>query len=379
MQNDSEDDISQLRTENAALKAELEESRKAIEALEAKANIYERIIDVEKALFKRTSRFGLSIFLGSSLEKSIKAWLQAVKPDNLLPIEETANVAAAVIRRMLGNRFLILLGSLVGFTTVFLLIWQNSLIQRQINQQGEQTNIARRAQLISILYDRDCSLLPFQQSTEDTENNNRTMEDCPPKADVRSRTEAITAFVEIEKSNGVESPNLSYALLQDTSLWENNLTGEDLTFVNFYFADLRNAKLGNVDLRGADLGYANLSNAFLIVADLRNAKLGNVDLRGAILRDTFLTGLDLRNADLSNANLRGAIFGVGGANLPSTNLRGTNLRGAYLNDATFTKVVFDNQTIWPEGFEPPTPAINCSNEPDNQACVYWEEKEAEKQ
>ncbi len=433
MQNKSEDDISQLQAENEALKAELEESRKTVEALEVKANSYKRIIDIEKALFNRTSRFGLSIFIGSSLEKSIKAWLQAVKSDNLLPIEETANVAAAVIRRMLGNRLLILLGSLVGFITIFLLIWQNSLIQRQINQQAEQTTIARRAQLISILYDRDCSLMLVQQNAQpenlkDDETIIQSIQECPPKADARSRAEAAKAFVNIEKANGVEIPNLSNALLQGTNLNDFDLSSIDfslanlsdvrLSRANLSFANFRLAKLSGAILRAANLSFANFSNVNLDNIDLNSTNLSNADFFGsslikanlgdAILTNTSIAHANLSNAHIFDANLNGAVM-VGtnlsnanlnsatltGAYLAGANLSGAFLTGADLNNVNFTDKtiysdtgwihiidgpnfppIYTDETIWPLDFDPNAiQAINCSKEPSHDGCIYWNERQ----
>jgi uncharacterized protein YjbI with pentapeptide repeats len=385
MQNEFEDDISQLKAENEALKTELEESRKVIEALETKANNYKRVIDVEKAFFSRTSRFGLSIFLGSSLERNIKAWLQAVKPDNLLPIEETANVAAAVIRRMLGNRLLILLGSATAFITVLLLIWQNSLIQWQIDQQAEQTTITRRAQLISILYDRDCSLISFiqttnlQKSTQGTENIQQ--EDCPPKSDVRSRGEAVQAFVQLEKSIGIQNPSLGGALLQDISV-----VGLDLSSINFNGANLANTNFVEANLSNSTFQNANFSNAILSFTSLENSDLSDANFSNAQLLSVNISNSSLFNTNFSKASIHIASLKnvyLGGANFQDTDLTGSNLSSVNFNPASVFDIVspkplettFNNETIWPGGFDhTTTPAINCSNQPNHDACMFWENK-----
>ncbi len=70
------------------------------------------------------------------------------------------------------------------------------------------------------------------------------------------------------------------------------------------------AALSGCNLKGADLSGAKLSGA-----DLSGAKLSGTDLRKAILSEA-----DLSEADLSGANL--------------------------------TEVIYTNDTIWPEGFDP---------------------------
>lgn len=77
------------------------------------------------------------------------------------------------------------------------------------------------------------------------------------------------------------------------------------------------------------LGWCNrrcLRGAHLFWADLRGAYLRRADLRWADLRGAYLTGADLRWADLRWANLSGAdLFGV----------------------------IWDETTVWPDGFTPP--------------------------
>ena len=81
---------------------------------------------------------------------------------------------------------------------------------------------------------------------------------------------------------------------------------------------------------------ANLHEADLRRANLRGANLYMADLRGANLRWANLYMANLRRANLYMADLLGA-------NLYMANLRGANL----------TKIFYDGDTIWPEGFTPP--------------------------
>lgn len=70
---------------------------------------------------------------------------------------------------------------------------------------------------------------------------------------------------------------------------------------------------------------------------------------------TQLVGVDFRTAhigkaDLSKANLQEA--DLMGANLQGANLAGANLEEADLLAANLQEVKYDDNTVWPEGFDP---------------------------
>ena len=82
----------------------------------------------------------------------------------------------------------------------------------------------------------------------------------------------------------------------------------------------------------------------------------------ASLRDANLTGADLRGANLSNANLSSA--DLEGANLSNANLEWANLRDANLNNANLSGAVWNDETVFPEGFEIPEMSrdLDCQDE-----------------
>jgi hypothetical protein len=79
-------------------------------------------------------------------------------------------------------------------------------------------------------------------------------------------------------------------------------------------------------------------------ATLEDAALRHADLRGADLR-----GANLQRADLSYAQLEGAL-------LRGANVAGTNLSGASLSSADTAALRYDENTLWPDGFDP---AVRC--------------------
>ena len=104
--------------------------------------------------------------------------------------------------------------------------------------------------------------------------------------------------------------------------------------------------LGKVDdfalayLRGAEL-----SGAYLSGVDLFATNLVAADLRG-----TDLGGANLCHTDLSRADLRGA--NLFGADLSDAELGGADLRGADLREADLRGAMYDDCTLWPEGYDP---------------------------
>ncbi len=87
---------------------------------------------------------------------------------------------------------------------------------------------------------------------------------------------------------------------------------------------------------------ANLAGAYLYKADLYGANLTGANLYGANLAGARLYEARLYGAKLSRANLYKA------------DLSGANLYEANLTEARLYGATWDETTVWPEGFTPPT-------------------------
>jgi uncharacterized protein YjbI with pentapeptide repeats len=134
-----------------------------------------------------------------------------------------------------------------------------------------------------------------------------------------------------------------------------NLSGLNLSVIDFAGMDLSGAAFTYAHLNGANLLEANLENATfnsarlngvkgrrvrLDQADLANAsmieaKLEEASFTGAVLTRTNLSGADLRRANLSEATLNGTNLSeadLTGANLANANLSQANLSRAILRD-----------------------------------------------
>jgi uncharacterized protein YjbI with pentapeptide repeats len=99
---------------------------------------------------------------------------------------------------------------------------------------------------------------------------------------------------------------------------------------------------------------ANLERATLQGATFQAANLVGADLQGADLRVANLVGATVAVANLARATLRGAnLVGANlvGANLVGANLVGANLARANLVGANLRKAKYNDDTIWPAGFD----------------------------
>jgi len=126
-------------------------------------------------------------------------------------------------------------------------------------------------------------------------------------------------------------------------------------------ADLRHGNFHKTKLQGASLGNANLSNADLRETDLRGASLANIratstQFKGANLSGASLIAADLEWAQLDAVNLQNAnLFAASiyeTTNLAQADLRGTDFSYVDLKDIDLSEAIYDETTVWPDGFEP---------------------------
>lgn len=178
----------------------------------------------------------------------------------------------------------------------------------------------------------------------------------------------------------LDGATLNGANLADADLWHASLVGASLVAVdlsraylietNLERVDLGNSVLSDASLQGAVLSAARLDNAVLIeaqllgtnlvAASLNCAQLFAVDLSGSNLEGAQLTHANLERANLRHANLTSANLEL--ADLTNARLHGTDLTGAKLDGAKLygadligirlDGAHYDEQTIWPEGFDP---------------------------
>jgi uncharacterized protein YjbI with pentapeptide repeats len=98
------------------------------------------------------------------------------------------------------------------------------------------------------------------------------------------------------------------------------------------------AVLNSVELSGADLSRLNFRGAILTDADLSEANLRNANFSGADLSGAYLESADLQYTDFHKASL--ALVNLIGTNLSHANLTQTNITNANLSSATLTETLF---------------------------------------
>ncbi|HXK39830.1 MAG TPA: pentapeptide repeat-containing protein, partial [Candidatus Paceibacterota bacterium] len=192
---------------------------------------------------------------------------QQCSVSNPLPVEETAALGAAVVRRVLS------IGLIGLLLPTILLVWQNFLIRdqnkylreqtseirRQIALDDEQSDWVRRKDLLQVIYDgRELGL------------------------STRTRVEALKALVRLDNK------------LLDQGL----LPGER---VNLKAVDFSCELPGLPDC-------ADLSSSWLVRVDFSGSDFRGVNLSSADLRHSSFVGADLSNADLVRAKLESTEF-----------------------------------------------------------------------
>jgi hypothetical protein len=140
-----------------------------------------------------------------------------------------------------------------------------------------------------------------------------------------------------------------------TDLTGADFSGANLAGANFYVAILEGADFSGAHLAGAGLIRANLEGADLAGANLRGANLygailWGANLTGADLAAAYLDGADLTGANLVEANLTGV--DLIRANLTGADLAGANLVMADLTGVNLYGATADQNTRWPDGFDP---------------------------
>lgn len=279
-----------------------------------------------------------------------------------------------LVRRDQLRRRRLQLAWALALTTVLAAFVAGQVYLDKLNTEKE-----RRA-LISTLYGEECLERGIHRH-------------CTSTASAQERSAAVKGLVELERTTLKQTPTLEYAYLEGVSL--NNadlagvrLVGADLEAASLQGANLRGANLLGASLIGARLTGAvvrmssrawsettgprtDLSGAILTEANLTDAVVSGSDLQGTNLQGAILTrtdflmsnlsgaslskatlwstrfeSADLSGADLSDSELRRAIF-------TCANLDGANLAGALVDDLVLDAVIYDGNTVWPEGFHPP--------------------------
>lgn len=344
-----------LQRRCAALEAENDRLRRALQRKEDQEQW-------QRQAAGNLGSLGWRLFAGVALDRALRAWVQATLEHGQLRPTETADVLAALARRVIRVGAFGLLMALIPSLLLIQQNWlmdtqndlvrqqnaffreQNQKISQQLELQSEETWLTRRGALLDALYEplADC-----------------VGEDCPPRASQRARQEALKTLVALERRRGGGGADLSAALLHDVDVSGSSLTGVRLDRAALLRADLSRCDLSEASLGGARLHKAVLDSATLDRANLKQARLPEARLVQASLQEAQLDYANLEGARLTGAKLTGASLrkaSLKGADLREADLSGADLSTAELQGARLERARHDNHTRWPRGFTPPRSA-----------------------
>lgn len=134
------------------------------------------------------------------------------------------------------------------------------------------------------------------------------------------------------------------ATWHNTQLADKNLTGIDISHLDFQKSNFNSSKMSKANLSLADLQECtfrdtNLEKANLQYANLKDSDFTGANLRGAKISHASLSGINLTKADLSAAVLK------------ECDLMGVDLTTCTTKGATFDKSKYDQDTKMPADFE----------------------------
>lgn len=261
------------------------------------------------------------IIWGPGLTASLRRWFDVAVRKREVPIAESADVAAAVVGRLFTA---IILGGVLAAAPAAIIVWQNTIMQQQL----ETSVNARRAELLSILYDRErCPEMEVRQDGPEGGAGGEMFADdsCPHKSGWRAREEALRAYLSIERERGA-TPMLHRLDMRQMLVENVDFSGVMLDRANFRNAVIANVAMDHASLFRADFGHAHVSDttfrgSMMQLAKLEGAYLERVDMEGAVLNHVDMEsvfGIDVRLQDTKlysatlPANMR---FEVGGADL----------------------------------------------------------------
>ncbi|PHV05605.1 hypothetical protein CSQ96_19385 [Janthinobacterium sp. BJB412] len=254
------------------------------------------------------------------------------------PADDPRRVAArnAVIWRVLApGTAAVAASGIIALATLGVLVWQTGLIadqnmafkeqnnklQLQIDQQADQDTSRRRTEIIAVLYETQVGAQDILQ----------------PKANPRTRGEAVLEFVQLERQRlkklktRVPSYQVQLSLTQ-ARLDGLNLDNSDLQDMVLVGAFLQNTSFSEGDLRRVDLRAAQMQSTSFRQTDLQHANFegsallqvsfARSDLRGANFTSVSISGCEFLGADLREARLTGLKNWADNANFRFANIAG---------------------------------------------------------
>ena len=319
-----EEERAALEDERSRLAAEVATLRERLDAIGRAQDAQARAGKVVGSVVGKTA---LTFAMGLGVRRAFERLFQAIRSGDLFPIQELADLGAAIVRRMVWTQ---LLTAFIAVVPLLLLIQQNYLLSASNTRDAQNTRVARSTQLIELLFDETCSAKGA----------------CKPTAPPRLRSEAARAYVELERDLESGHIDLAGAHLEQVVLRQVDLSEVDFTDASMSEANLQRANLSGAILHYADLADADLTNADLVDAQLQRADLARADLRGVRFGEAVISAANFEGAYLQRADLSDV-----------KQLRTARLEGAF----------YDGNTEFPRGFKPEEVGLVKKSHPRDEA------------
>lgn len=130
---------------------------------------------------------------------------------------------------------------------------------------------------------------------------------------------------------------------------ELDLSGRELKYARFDFAQFRRVVLDNATLDGASFGNAELIGVSLVGASLKDTIMSNSAIHSTNFSKGLLHGMDLSDSEMHDAVFTGAELhglNLSGAKLNGGDFNGAELHGAELRDAQFYGTDLGQAELW---------------------------------
>ncbi len=354
-------------TDQDANQQEIAALRREVRALRR----YRKMIRAQGKILSTLGGISTLVFLGPELSVAISNWLKSKKRDHDgIPLEHTANLIAALVRRVIRVGLIVITLALVPTA---LLLWQNlimrdqySALNRQIEEQRKQTEIQQITSYFPMLLSGDrtqflAAVSYFSSSASITKEAISRLSRMLLESEGKGACSALEALARLSPSRSLDDGMLvrdvTTTLMPLIEFQKVPLGGIEIRELECEGLRLRRTGISQLSLRRS-----NLRNSEFLYVDLSGTSFENSDLRGA----QFLDGVQWsseeagRSADFTDADLRYSFF--------RDEVSSIVLNGADLSGALFT---------WVTGSElkgMPTRYFNgayCMSPNEAKACHKW--------
>lgn len=346
---------------------ELDDLRREVKTLRR----YRRIVHAQGKGLSFLGGISTFIFLGPELSLAISTWLKA-KQSNIdnVPVEDTANLFAALIRRFIRVGLVAIVLALIPTALLF---WQNLIMRdqytaliTQIDEQRAQTENQQITSYFSLLLSGDrkqfwAAVSFFSSSQSLTDEANSRLSRMLLESEGEGACSSLEALARLSPSRPLEDGMLVRDVTETLVLL---IEHQKIPLGGIEIRELKceNLKLRQTGIAQLSLRNSNIKNSEFLYVDLSGTSFENSDLRGV----HFLDGVQWtsekagRSTDFTDADLSYAYF--------RDEISSAVFNGAKLSGALFTWVTGNELNKMPIRY---FKGAICMSPDEAKACHSW--------